>query len=175
MQKLLTVLMLALALAPVAAAQETNETKPERPDDAAWVDDCPPDMMCAATTAEPTKAPGNESCAEEGCVYKGEPNQYGSDGCIDCSGPVRGPADGSCDYCRGDTAGNESADTCMDGQQGNETCDPNVVYFGGGPADSGGPISSHSDATDAKSTVPGATFGLVVLAVALAIFVVARR
>ena len=146
MQKLLTVLMLALALAPVAAAQETNETKPEAPDDAAWVDDCPPDMMCAAGA---------------------EPNQYGSDGCIDCSGPVRGPADGSCEYCRG----NENPSTCMDGADANETCDPDVQYFGD-PINSHAPAEAQSETTNA---VPGASFALVALAVALAIFVVARR
>ena len=137
-------LMALLALAsPLAVAQDANDTKtdedPQRPpdgsadpsspsqaagDDAAWVDDCPPDMMCA---------------------YQGEerPQQFGPEGCIECSGlppedqgstcmdgeqenetcrddvqyldgggePTRGPVDGSCENCRGEDLGAESAET----------------------------------------------------------------
>jgi hypothetical protein len=63
----LSVALLGLTLAslPLALAQEGNAT---RPDDAAWVDDCPPDMMCAAA----------------------DPQPYGADGCIECTG---GPVD----------------------------------------------------------------------------------
>lgn len=150
MRVLILTMLALLTLAPLAAAQEdtskTNET--QRPDDAAWVEDCPPDMMCAA---------GGEA--------------MGPEDCIDCT---RGPADGSCEYCRGEEA---PSGTCMDGADTNETCDPDVMYFGDGPADSG-PIESHSPAKpglEPAKSVPGASFALVVAAFALAIFLLARR
>lgn len=62
----LALLALLLALLPSAVADEGA-----RPDDAAWVEDCPPDMMCAA---------GGEDA----------PGALGPEGCIDCMAP---PAD----------------------------------------------------------------------------------
>lgn len=116
-----------LTLAPAALADGTEEKpacpegyveSPEGCSRQAWVDDCPPDMMCAM---------GNGTAGPD------EPVQYGPDGCIDCSGPihshtcmdgaqegeacrddvqyldggaepVRGPMDGSCENCRGEQA-----------------------------------------------------------------------
>lgn len=110
MRTLLLALMLALAAAPLAAAQETaekNETV-DRPDDAAWVDDCPPDMMCAA----------------------GEPHPYGNESCIECSGPVDdGPTYGDCG---GEVCAYDAGDTCMDGAGESETCRDDVQYLDGG-------------------------------------------
>lgn len=60
----LVLLGLTLASLPLASAQEGDT----RPDDAAWVDDCPPDMMCAADT--------------------GNPGTLGPEGCIDCMQPI---------------------------------------------------------------------------------------
>jgi hypothetical protein len=110
MRPTLYIIMLALLAAPIAAAQDdaddTKDDTPERPDHAAWIEDCPPDMMCAA----------------------GDPQPYGDEGCIECSGPVDdggaepgrlGPDD--CIECMRPPA-NEG--TCMDGQQENETCRP---------------------------------------------------
>jgi len=66
-----TVLVAVLLLVPLASAQD-NETKPPddaaRPDDAAWVEDCPPDMMCAMDM------PVDNSTHE-----------YGPEDCIHCS------------------------------------------------------------------------------------------
>lgn len=178
MRNLHLILMLALLAAPVALAQETNETAssvatedksrrnttaaedPARPNDAAWVDDCPPDMMCAAD------AGGEE-----------RPNQYGNDGCIDCSGPV------------------DNGETCMDGAQQNETCSDDVQYLGGepsrGPADGSceycrgdnvdaEPISApapteQETASSATNAVPGAGLGLVVAAIGIGAVLVIRK
>lgn len=122
-----------LMLAPAASAgteepacpdgaEPKDGACPDQTPDQAWVDDCPPDMMCAM---------GNGTAGHD------EPVAYGPDGCIDCSGPVeshagscmdgtaadcrddvqyldggaepvRGPVDGSCETCRGDAA--EGAD-----------------------------------------------------------------
>lgn len=145
--QLLMLTLATLTLAPLALAQETNGT---RPDDAAWVDDCPPDMMCAAGADEP--------------------HAYGPEGCIECSGPA--PA----------------GETCMDGAQGNETCDPDVYYLGGptrGPedgscencrGDAAEPVttSAGSEAEPAKS-VPAAGALLAGVAIACAVFLAAKR
>jgi hypothetical protein len=146
MRTLLATLMLALLAAPIAAAQESNETTTEAPRDGgnAWVEDCPPDMMCAAN----------------------DPQPYGDEDCIHCSGPVRGPADGSCENCRGDSGDA----TCMDGAQANESCDPNVQYLGG-PAPS---TDANAQNVDARQ-VPGAAAIVVIVGFALAVFLVARR
>lgn len=82
----LLVLVALLSIAGIASAEEkANESNTTRPDDAAWVEDCPPDHMCAFGAEE------NES----------EPIAYGNESCIECSGPARGPED--CENCRGDT------------------------------------------------------------------------
>lgn len=155
-----TSLALALAsfamLAPAAFAQDEaacpdgQVSTPEGCSQQAWMDDCPPDHMCAAGN------PGN---------------------------PDNGTVDGSSD--------------CMDGQQGNETCRDDVMYFGGGPADSGpadpaadpaadpsrGPAdgscdncrgdgAAHPDTADAKGApAGGALLGVAVVGAAA----VARR
>lgn len=138
-----TIALLTL-LAPLAAAQE--ETKPEEKPaegEQAWVDDCPPDRMCAYAggEGEPKDEPtysgdcGGEVCASD------SPEALGPEDCIECSGP------------RDDTGS-----TCMDGQQENETCRDDVYYLDGptrGPADGScencrgeeqEPINSHAPA-----------------------------
>lgn len=84
----LALLGLTLAFLPAALAQEDNAT---RPDDAAWVDDCPPDMMCAAGSDDGTPSvpcPEGETCADKAAAGG---NPYGAPGCIECSGPVDAP------------------------------------------------------------------------------------
>jgi hypothetical protein len=136
-------LLALLVAAPAALAQDANETdeKPHvdcppgetcsdkaaggaRPDDAAWVEDCPPDMMCAAGAEE-----------------------YGSDGCIECTG---GPV----------------GETCMDGQQAGETCDPDVQYLGG--------PQQQAESADAKTVPALGALGLIAAFVA-AVVIVSRR
>lgn len=119
MIRYLIALMIAMLLfaAPMALAQEdpntpTNDSDPE---DKAWVDDCPPDHMCAfdageepATEsdeptydgncggAEPTgEARTNESSSSEVCGYD-ESHSLGPEGCIECSLPPT--QDGEEDY-----------------------------------------------------------------------------
>lgn len=128
MRTLLPLALLAamLAAAPPALAQESNETKndeqQEQPADGgnAWVEDCPPDRMCAFGGGAEEPDPAGErptydgNCGAEVCAY-------GNESCIECSGPRDGGS------------------TCMDGAQENETCRDDVQYLGGepnrGPAD----------------------------------------
>lgn len=132
----LALLAAMLAAAPLALAQESNETKPDEQPPAdggnAWAEDCPPDMMCAfgGGSANETEKAGEPS--DDGRVYKdgdkptydgdcgAEVCAYGDEDCIECSGPV------------------DSGSSCMDGAQENETCRDDVQYVGGpgrGPAD----------------------------------------
>lgn len=73
----LALLATLMMLAPVTAAatqdgNSTNETgSTDRPDDAAWTEDCPPDMMCAYSHSNTS-----------------EPHAYGDEDCIECSGPI---------------------------------------------------------------------------------------
>ena len=166
--RLLTAMMLALlALAPLASAQEEKTDTSERPSDAAWVDDCPPDMMCAYGGSD--DAPTYDgNCGAEVCAY-------GEEGCIECSGlpePGRGPADGSCEHCRGDGEVPRDGATCMDGASETEICDRDVQYLDGG---NGAPVMEAEDRTAGEKSVPGASVVLVALALALAIFLAARR
>lgn len=156
MRALLIALTLALLATPLALAQENtekNETS-DRPDDAAWVDDCPPDMMCAAGSEDPQPY-GDEGCiecsgpvdgpADENATDDGEerPQQLGPDGCIDCMGPVDGGSN------------------CMDGQQETETCRDDVYYMDGptrGPAD-GSCEYCRGDASDDASSPSQAAGG----------------
>lgn len=156
MRTLLIALTLALLATPLALAQENtekNETETsDRPDDAAWVEDCPPDMMCAAGADDP-QAYGDEGCIEcsgpvdgpsdENATDDGEerPQQLGPDGCIDCMGPV------------------DNGSTCMDGEQENETCRDDVYYMDGpsrGPEDGSCENCRGDEATppDAESHTP---------------------
>lgn len=166
MRRLLLCLTLALLAAPLAAAQE-DTTDPARPDDAAWVEDCPPDHMCAANDGDSdTKRPDDGGCEAEGCVYKGdsdEPIPFGPEGCIECSGPA--PSGGS--------------GTCMDGADAGEECQPDVQYLGGptrGPSDGScencrGPTASDdggevtiASAGAANAPAPAIAAGIVFLA-----------
>lgn len=76
-------------LAPLAAAEADsgNTTTSDRPDDAAWVEDCPPDMMCAYSDT-PHEGDDKNITRDPDCEYC----RFGPDDCIDCTGmPV--PAD----------------------------------------------------------------------------------
>ena len=96
-----TMALLALIMlsAPFASAQESDEAA--RPDDAAWVEDCPPDTMCAAGAREEDDATkGDEptysgDCGADVCAYDGgAPGSLGPDGCIDCMAPVDPASEG---------------------------------------------------------------------------------
>ena len=117
---LLALAAMTLMLVPAAAAQEDAKTCPDGYVDSpegcsrqAWVDDCPPDMLCAAGADEPVQY-GNESCIECSGIADPEPIHYGDDGCIDCSGVTddapdgRGPVD--CEFCRGEDLEASGAD-----------------------------------------------------------------
>ena len=185
----MALLGLLLALAPTALAQE-GEEKPSddaRPDDAAWVEDCPPDMMCAAGAEDENATYGD--CGAEVCAYGGED-------CIECSGPsdsggaepgqALGPDD--CIDCMRPPA-DDSAHTCMDGQQEGETCRDDVQYLDGGeptrgPADGScencrgeeaEPISAPAEAAENKVPAPAVALVIVASAMALAVLLVARR
>ena len=121
----LTFLAMLMTAAPIAAAQEGNETPSDGGD--AWVKECPPDMMCAyGGGSAPACDAGNETC-DDGRVHKderptysgdcgGEVCAYGGEDCIECSGPADGGS------------------SCMDGAQENETCRDDVQYLDGGPS-----------------------------------------
>src|SRR5688572_21954654 len=118
MNVLIPLALAALLTVAPASAQE-NQTAcpegqvetPEGCSQQAWVDDCPPEHMCAAGADDP-QAYGDEDCIEcSGPVD--EPVHYGEDGCIDCTGA---PSD---------------APTCMDGADDGEVCMDDVQYLGG--------------------------------------------
>ena len=80
----LALLGLTLALLPAALAQAED---PARPDDAAWVEDCPPDMMCAASANETAgEEPTHGDCGAEVCAYD-SPGALGPSDCIECMQP----------------------------------------------------------------------------------------
>lgn len=155
-----------MMLVPTALAGEDDET-PTRPpdasadasspsqaagDDAAWVEDCPPDTMCAAGAEEPTRGPEDGSC--EACRADDTPIPYGPGDCIECSGPAPG-------------------DTCMDGAGEGEACDEDVQYIGAPQADPT-PIGAQQDqaaeveAEDSK-TVPGLAIAGILFVAAIAV------
>jgi hypothetical protein len=108
---------LLMVLLPTALADDGNATA-ENP---AWVQDCPPDTTCAASAedgsgdAKPSVAcPPGETCVDKAA---GGPRPTAGGPC---------PTDVNC------TGSTNPGATCMDGQQGNETCDPNVYYMAPG-------------------------------------------
>ena len=108
----MTMLVLGLAAIPLSSAEETTcpEGQVETPEGCsqqAWTDDCPPDMLCASSHSNTTD----------------EPVAYGNDSCIECSGPIEFGNE-SCIDCSG-----LPPETCMDGADANETCDPDVYYM----------------------------------------------
>lgn len=119
----------------------------------------------ASTSDEPLQY-GDGSCIECSGPADPVPVHYGEDGCIDCTGA---PVDPS---------------TCMDGADEGEACDPDVQYFGPGPADTGdlddvppagsdADPDSAADAKDAKDTP--ALPALALLAVLGAVVLLSRR
>jgi hypothetical protein len=128
---MLLALAASLLTAPAALAQEEpacpegyTET-PEGCSQQAWVDDCPPDHMCAAS--------------EDPDGSGAEPGQaMGPDDCIECSRP---PADGN---------GTDGSGTCMDGAEADEDCRDDVQYIGG----PGGPDAPVSDTDDGAGRGP---------------------
>jgi hypothetical protein len=114
-----------LTLAP-ATAQDAQPACPdgqvETPEGCsqqAWVDDCPPDHLCAAGVEDPGHDAGSrddgptapQDCGGDVCAYD-SPGSYGPDGCIDCT---QAPP----------------LHTCMDGADPGEDCDDDVQYIGG--------------------------------------------
>lgn len=170
MRALLSLLILALllAVAPPALAQDEADQKPERPDDAAWVEVCPPDMMCAAGadgSAEDDKPTYDGDCGGEVCAYQGEPGTLGPDGCVDCMQPPKDQGSG-----------------CMDGEQAGETCRDDVQYMAP-PAAGEAPAEQQADGQPKaaeRASVPGASVGaalgiLAVAAIALTLLTGRRR
>jgi hypothetical protein len=176
----LLIALLALAALPLAAAQDAPD-QPTSNDGSqdAWVKDCPPEMMCAYGTGDGAdeNATYKGDCGAEVCAYDdaGErPNQYGPDGCIECSGPA--PDQGS---------------TCMDGQQEGEACPDDVQYLDGrgppecencrgeqatpisAPAGGEGGVTSVDDA-EAKNEVPLPAVLVALAALAAAVLIVRR-
>ena len=92
----------------------------------------------------------------------GKPSVCGAE--VDCAGGVK-PA---------------TSDNCMDGQQANETCDPNVYYVGG-PVVAGAPQNASSNDTAASNAatpakaVPAAGIVVVVAAAGVALVAARRR
>lgn len=147
MRATLVTMLVLLTLAPLALAQsDSNDTRP---------------TDGSADSSSPSQAAGDDAawtdCDADVCAY-------GGDDCIECT---RGPADGSCENCRG-----EEAQTCMDGTDPGEVCDDDVQYLGGPtsgePEPGGAPVPT-------TESVPGASFAFVVAAIALAVFLLARR
>src|SRR5688572_20984435 len=95
----LAFLGLVLSLAPAALAGDESACPdgttptPEGCSQQAWVEDCPPDMLCAAGGPDADPANGNVTegnatdeptfgdCGAEVCAY-------GNETCIECNGPV---------------------------------------------------------------------------------------
>lgn len=170
--RIIAALTIALLAAPFVAAQEEEKPEdPSRPDDAAWVDDCPPDMMCAAGSPDEPTASG---CEADACSHA-----MGPDGCIECSGPV-----------------DDSGSSCMDGANETEICDREVQYLDGrGPADcencrgdegpseadpifapDEGPDGEVGIAADGENAVPSLSVAAgIVAAAGVALFAVRRR
>ena len=169
-----TLIPLALAalltVAPVmaqddeTACPEGQVETPEGCSQQAWVDpeDCPPEHLCAAGGPD-------------------EPHQYGSEDCIECSGPSD-PASDPVSYgpedCIDCTSAPQDPQTCMDGAQEGESCLDDVLYFGGGPADSevqpdpGNP-STPQEADSAKDT-PALPAALLLVGLAALVLVLRR-
>jgi hypothetical protein len=142
-----------LAVAP-PAAQADDQAQPACPDgqaetpegcsQQAWVDDCPPDHLCAAAVDGPD-----------------EPIAYGNDTCIECSGVADGPAQPQ--TCMD---GAEAGEVC-DGDV--QTFGPGVADTGSGPGLDGQPEVVHGDADGKEaSLLPAAALLAVVLALVAA-------
>lgn len=160
---------LLLVALPAAFAQDEGNQTTENP---AWVQDCPPDMMCAASEGNATDntndtkphvdCPPGETCTDK------------------AAGGARSPQ------------GNATSDNCMDGQQEGEVCDGNVYYMTPpptrGPANGtceecrgdvasplqGSPENAQTASDAASKTVPAFSVIAVFVAFAVAVGVVAR-
>lgn len=172
MRTMLALLALLALASPLAAAQDATDEKkedgPARPEDAAWVEDCPPDMMCAyaGESAEGENATygdcGGEVCASDA----GEPVPHGPEDCIECSAPPR-----------------DDGVTCMDGAQEGEACLDDVQYLDGGAEPARGPADGSCEscrgedlAAESAETnaVPLPQLFVVLAALAGAVLVVRR-
>ena len=155
MRTLISLTVAALLFAAPATAQDDAEPAcpdgqvetPEGCSQQAWVEDCPPDRLCAASQPDDPHAYGDESCIEcSGPVD--EPIQYGNESCIECSGPVDEPVQYGEDGCIDCTGAPQDLGTCMDGTDGEEVCMEDVQYFGPGPADTGNLDDSPAPGSD---------------------------
>lgn len=167
MMRTLIVALLALmtALAPSALAQEDEKREEPATNDSsenAWVEDCPPGMMCAMEQP-PADAPQQDNASADEPTYSG-----------DCGGEV-------CAYGQQPSEPVQSDDgsTCMDGQQEGETCDDNVYYMDGPgretPADEAattGVVSGGARSNDVPA--PALAMGILAFA-AVAVLALPRR
>jgi hypothetical protein len=143
-----------VALASPAAA-EWYEGKP----------DCPPDQFCTMSESSGAPPPDPPQDAE---ANGSEPIAYGPEDCIECSGPVRGPAD--CENCRGDGAPQEPQQgTCMDGSAPHAICDREVQYLDGG----NGQPRVDQQAADKPKAVPAVGGFLAFLLAAMGVAAIA--
>jgi hypothetical protein len=175
--KLLLAASLAAFLAvALPAAAEYDPDKPPCPEDMFCTLDAPADDG-NATAAGP---PGDGMCRHDGslddkCAGETRPTEDCVDGC------PRGSGDNmsygcATESCAADSGPVDGGSTCMDGQQGNETCRDDVQYLGGqgAPTDgSGAPVEA---AQQDGRTVPGvATIALVGGLLGVALLVSRRR
>ena len=178
MRTLISLTIAALLLAAPATAQDDatpacpdgQVETPEGCSQQAWVDDCPPEHLCAASHSDDPQAYGGEDCIQcSGPVD--EPVQYGNESCIECSGPISyGPED--CIDC---TGAPQDPETCMDGADDGEVCMEDVQYLGG-PGTVDQPVDTDSDAeSDASAKDAPAVPALLLLAVLGALVLVLRR
>jgi hypothetical protein len=92
-----------LLLAPLAVADQGNDTGGsgfERPDDAAWVEDCPPDMMCAFGGADGDNAWVEDCPPDMMCALDDDNVTRGPEDCAFC----RDHQDADCLECLGSGA-----------------------------------------------------------------------
>lgn len=157
MIRYLLALMLALAVAtvPTALAEEPKEdaAAPEEGEQA-WVDDCPPDHMCAysepgenETYEEPTEGP---DCGDVECAYDEAPQEYGEEDCIHCSGPTSGGDEG-------------------------ETHDPDTDYVQAPEGSENGITSVEEEQPAQRNPVPAPAAALAIAGGAIALVLLAAR
>jgi len=166
-------LVALLSLAPVMAQETDAQTAcpegqvetPEGCSDQAWVDGCPPEMLCAASADNETTP---QECDADVC----DPVAYGNESCIECSGPVPFGNE-SCIDCSGFPG------ICMDGADANETCDDDVQYLDGrGPAgcENCRGDDAEADPTDVqRKDAPGLASALLLVGLAAVAGFVRRR
>lgn len=134
----LALLASAVTLAPTAAAEKSTDNSTDEGENA-WVEDCPPDMMCAfggsveedANTSDEGENAWVEDCPPDMMCAAGSEDSNATDEgdkawVEDC------PPDRVCAYNDPNQSVDNSSDAgsnCMDGEQEGETCDDNRHYM----------------------------------------------